>query len=54
MKIPNDVKDIKAIREFLTTIRTQVCGMAAYLLPARESRQRIATWDEVNSLGWRA
>ena len=28
MKIPTDVKDIKAIREFLTTIRSQVCGMA--------------------------
>ena len=28
MKVPSDPKDLKAVREFLTTIRTQVCGMA--------------------------
>jgi hypothetical protein len=31
MKIPTDLKDVKAIREFLTNIRTQVCGMADFL-----------------------
>lgn len=31
MKIPTDVKDIKSIREFFTTIRMQICGMADYL-----------------------
>ena len=28
MKIPTDPKDIKAIREFLTSVRTQVCSLA--------------------------
>ena len=31
MKIPTDLKDVKAIREFLTNIRTQVCGMVDFL-----------------------
>lgn len=31
MKIPTDPKDVKSIREFLTTVRSQVCGMADYL-----------------------
>jgi hypothetical protein len=43
MKIPTDPNDIKAIRELLTTIRTQVCGMADYLSePSRDVRHSEA------------
>ena len=27
MKLPEDPKDIKVLREFLTTVRQQICGM---------------------------